>query len=58
MLWYSLIQPAYLFSIYFFFGDFALIIAIMVGVISFLFLETINYIEHYGLQRKAPFRKI
>lgn len=52
MLWYSLIQPAYLFVIYFFFGKFALMVAIMVGVISFLFLETINYIEHYGLQRK------
>lgn len=52
MLWYSLIQPAYLFSIYFFLGSFALAVAIMVGVISFLFLETINYIEHYGLQRK------
>jgi len=52
MLWYSLIQPAYLFVIYFFFGNFALMVAIMVGVISFLFLETINYIEHYGLVRK------
>ena len=26
--------------------------ALIVGTISFLFLETINYIEHYGLQRK------
>ncbi len=30
----------------------SLAVALMVGVISFLFLETINYIEHYGLQRK------
>ncbi len=52
MLWYSLIQPLYLGLIYFFFGSFALMVAVMVGVISFLFLETINYIEHYGLQRK------
>ncbi|MEN8769246.1 MAG: alkane 1-monooxygenase [Candidatus Arcticimaribacter sp.] len=52
MLWYSLIQHAYLFLIYFFLGGFALKVAVMVGVISFLFLETINYIEHYGLQRK------
>ena len=52
MFWYSLIQPAYLFTIYFFLGDFALAVAIIVGMISFLFLETINYIEHYGLQRK------
>jgi len=27
-------------------------LAFLVGVISFLFLETINYIEHYGLRRK------
>ncbi|MGB1449907.1 MAG: alkane 1-monooxygenase [Flavobacteriaceae bacterium] len=52
MLWYSLIQPVYLASIYYALGSFALSVAIMVGVISFLFLETINYIEHYGLQRK------
>ena len=26
--------------------------SLIVGVISFLFLETINYIEHYGLERK------
>ena len=26
--------------------------ALIVGIISFLFLETINYIEHYGLVRK------
>ena len=52
MLWYSLIQPAYLLGIYMALGSFALGAAIIVGVISFLFLETINYIEHYGLQRK------
>jgi len=52
MLWYSLIQPLYLFSVYFFLGSFALTVAVAVGVISFLFLETINYIEHYGLQRR------
>ena len=27
-------------------------LAVLVGVISFLMLETINYIEHYGLTRK------
>ena len=29
-----------------------MIFAFVVGIISFLFLECINYIEHYGLQRK------
>lgn len=52
MLWYSIIQPLYLLSIFFFLGSFALTVAVTVGVISFLFLETINYIEHYGLQRE------
>ena len=27
-------------------------LSFLAGVISFLFLETINYIEHYGLRRK------
>lgn len=29
-----------------------MLFAIAIGVVSFLFLETINYIEHYGLRRK------
>jgi alkane 1-monooxygenase len=32
-----------------------LLFSIAVGILSFLFLETINYIEHYGLKRsKLP----
>ena len=31
---------------------FTLFIAVLVAIISFLLLETINYIEHYGLLRK------
>ena len=38
--------------LYNFFGIFTLFIAVLVAVISFLLLETINYIEHYGLLRK------
>jgi alkane 1-monooxygenase len=34
------------------FGWKALLLAIMAGVIGFLLLESIDYIEHYGLQRK------
>ena len=52
MMWYVLIQSAYLFTIYSVFSTKGLIFATAVGVISFLFLETINYIEHYGLKRK------
>ena len=52
MIWYHIIQFAYLFLVYSFFGFQGLIYAIICGVISFLFLETINYIEHYGLVRK------
>jgi alkane 1-monooxygenase len=52
MLWYHLVQPLYLFIIYYLFSYNVMIFAFVVGIISFLFLECINYIEHYGLQRK------
>jgi len=51
MLWYHIIQPMYLIVIYFSFSSKAMLIAILVGVVAFLFLECINYIEHYGLRR-------
>ena len=51
MLWYLVIQSIYLFGVWFIFGSAALIFCICIGIISFLFLETINYIEHYGLRR-------
>ena len=55
MLWYHLIQPLYLLAILVLFSQTAMLFAISVGVISFLFLECINYIEHYGLIRsKTP----
>lgn len=52
MLWYLFIQAGYLFSAYWFFGSFGLLIVIFASVSGFLLLETINYIEHYGLLRK------
>jgi len=52
MLWYLLIQASYLFVGYYFFGSFGLVILIGSAVVGFLLLETINYIEHYGLLRK------
>tara|TARA_B110000037_G_scaffold144224_1_gene163108 strand:- start:1067 stop:2110 length:1044 start_codon:yes stop_codon:yes gene_type:complete len=55
MLWYHLIQPCYIFGVFYFFSFDVMLFAIAVGVASFLFLESINYIEHYGLRRfKTP----
>ena len=51
MAWYVVLQLLYLSIVYYFFSVQVLIFAIVVGVMSFLFLETINYIEHYGLRR-------
>ena len=51
MFFYILFQGLYLASLYFLFGFETMIFGISVGVLSFLFLETINYIEHYGLLR-------
>ena len=52
MAWYHIIQPLYLFFVYYFFSFEVMIFALVVGIISFLFLECINYIEHYGLLRE------
>ena len=55
MLWYHLIQPTYLFGVFYFFSIDTMLFAIAIGIVSFLFLESINYIEHYGLRRfKTP----
>lgn len=55
ILWYHLIQPTYVFGVFYFFSFHVMLFAIAIGIVSFLFLETINYIEHYGLRRfKTP----
>ena len=51
MFWYHLIQPSYLLSIALLFSLKIMAFAIIIGTIAFLFLECINYIEHYGLRR-------
>lgn len=51
MLWFSLIQISYLVFIYFFYGSIGFVVALLAGIVGFLLLETINYIEHYGLKR-------
>ncbi len=52
MLWYTLIQITYLATAFFVFGGLGLLIAFCSGIVGFLMLETVNYIEHYGLIRK------
>ena len=55
MLWYHIFQPTYLVVIIMVFSTKVFLFALISGVISFLFLECINYIEHYGLKRlKMP----
>ena len=51
MLWYHLFQPAYLGAVWYFFSLETMLFAAGAGVVAFLFLESINYIEHYGLLR-------
>jgi len=51
MFWYSLFQSIYLISVFILFGKLAVLIAVLIAVASVLLLETINYIEHYGLRR-------
>jgi len=52
MLFYTFFQLLYLSLIVVILGWNALFFAVCIGVMSFLFLETINYLEHYGLQRQ------
>ena len=51
MLFYLLFQGLYLGLIFAYLGADGLLMGLIVGISSFLFLETINYIEHYGLRR-------
>ncbi len=52
MIRFQVIQLIYLILIGWIFGWFAAVLAVVVGVIGFLMLETINYVEHYGLRRQ------
>lgn len=52
MFWYTLIEISYLASIFMFFGITGVAFAIGAAIVGFLLLETVNYIEHYGLSRK------
>lgn len=52
MIRFQVIQILYLAAIFSIFGWSVAILAVVVGIIGFLMLETVNYVEHYGLRRK------
>lgn len=52
MLRFQFFQAAILFAIYFYFGINTTLFYFAAACIGFLLLETVNYIEHYGLRRK------
>ncbi|MGF1555778.1 alkane 1-monooxygenase [Paucihalobacter sp.] len=55
MFWFALFQIGYLALILVFFGPTVLLFAFLAGIGGFILLETVNYIEHYGLLRlKKP----
>lgn len=51
MLWYAIFQISYLVLIIIWFGPKVLLFAVLAGIGGFILLETVNYIEHYGLIR-------
>ncbi|WP_055444134.1 alkane 1-monooxygenase [Lacinutrix himadriensis] len=51
MFWYTIIQITYLVLVYQFFGTIGFVFALASGIVGFILLETVNYIEHYGLLR-------
>lgn len=52
MLIYTITNLAFVFSIYFTFSSTALISFLIAAIFGILLLETVNYIEHYGLLRQ------
>ncbi len=52
MVWYQVVQIAYLLVVGGLYGIGMVPYAIAIAVFGFLMLESVNYIEHYGLQRR------
>lgn len=52
MIWYQIIQSAILIAIVLIFGWQTMLFYLGAAISGFLMLETVNYIEHYGLRRK------
>ncbi|WP_339916204.1 alkane 1-monooxygenase [Yeosuana marina] len=51
MLWYVCLQTMYLLIVSLVFGYLGLLFALSSAITGFILLETVNYIEHYGLLR-------
>lgn len=49
--WYTILQSVYLVGVFFVFSTQGLLFAVASGIVGFVLLETVNYIEHYGLIR-------
>ncbi len=53
MVQFTLLQFAFIGGVYWLFGGWVLLYFLAAAGMGILLLETVNYIEHYGLQRKA-----
>ena len=53
MIQFHLVQTAFIIGVFFIFGPLVTLYFLAAAFIGILLLETVNYIEHYGLQRKA-----
>jgi alkane 1-monooxygenase len=53
MFWFSILHMVYFVLLLYFFGKTAFFVLFFAGIVGFLLLETINYIEHYGLIRNV-----
>ena len=51
--YYQIFQLAFLISIYLFFSYQGVLFSLFIALVGILLLETINYIEHYGLSRQS-----
>lgn len=51
MFWYTIFQVGYLILVFTLFSVTGLLFAVFAGIVGFILLETVNYIEHYGLLR-------
>jgi alkane 1-monooxygenase len=51
MFWFTVFQSLYLIAVFLAFGTTGVLFAIFSGIGGFILLETVNYIEHYGLLR-------
>ena len=52
MIWFNVIQFSFIGLIFFLYGSLGMICFLIVSFMGWAVLETINYIEHYGLERK------